>query len=96
MYSDEIDALSANAATRNAQPDTKDGRGRTPLSYAAQKGHEDVVWLLLSRKDVDKNATDDSGYSPVQYAMKYNHRDIIPCLEPWSGFRYYADYGEAE
>lgn len=32
--------------------------GRTPLSYAAEKGHEAVIRLLIKRDDVEINSKD--------------------------------------
>ncbi|KAH8586052.1 ankyrin repeat protein, partial [Bisporella sp. PMI_857] len=40
------------------EPDIKDTYGRTPLSYAAERGYEAVVTLLLGKDGVDPNAKD--------------------------------------
>ena len=37
--------------------DSKDSQGRTPLSYAAERGHEDAVKLLPAR-DLDVESVD--------------------------------------
>ena len=34
-------------------PDIPDDEGRTPLSHAAENGHEEVVKILLKRKEVN-------------------------------------------
>ncbi|RYO96288.1 hypothetical protein DL765_011625 [Monosporascus sp. GIB2] len=38
--------------------DSKDGHGRTPLSYAAERGYEAVVKQLVERKDVEADSKD--------------------------------------
>lgn len=37
------------------EPDVKDWSGKTTLFWAANKGHEDVVKILVAREDVDPN-----------------------------------------
>jgi ankyrin repeat protein len=34
-------------------PDSKDSKGRTPLSWAAEKAHKAIVELLLAKDSVD-------------------------------------------
>ena len=49
-------------------PDSKDTYGRTPLSWAAEKGHEAVVKLLLE-KAVDVDSKDRKGQTPLSCGM---------------------------
>ena len=41
--------------------DSKDNSGRTPLSWAAENGHEAMVQLLLGTGKVDIDSKDNSG-----------------------------------
>lgn len=41
--------------------DLKDARNRTSMSYAAEKGHEAVVKLLLTRDEVAADSQDKYG-----------------------------------
>ena len=43
-------------ACGDVEPDSKDHLGGTPLSQAAQRGHEAVVRLLLALDDVELNS----------------------------------------
>ena len=44
--------------------------GRTPLSYAAEKGHTDVACILLARQEVDPKRADRNDMSPpLSYAV---------------------------
>lgn len=46
--------------------------GRTPLHFAAQHGHTDVVEVLLKAKGININAVDDGyGDTPLHFAALY-------------------------
>ena len=54
--------------------------GRTPLSWAAKKGHKTVVKLLLVRHDFDINSWDVDGFTPLSLAAKYGHNSVVRLL----------------
>ena len=60
--------------------EVKDDLNRTPLSWAAGKGHEDVVRLLLGRDGVDINSRDDRGMTPLSWAAQTGHEAVVSLL----------------
>lgn len=60
--------------------DPKDGYSRTPLSWAAQNGHEVVVRLLLA-EGADRTMKDSSRFTPLLWARQGNHEAIVRLLE---------------
>ncbi|KAJ5721501.1 uncharacterized protein N7483_009435 [Penicillium malachiteum] len=48
--------------------DSKDDKGRTPLSYAAARGRATVVYQLLKKQVVDINSKGKNGRTPLSYA----------------------------
>ena len=58
-----------------------DNGGRTPLWYAARRGHEAIVRLLLCREDVVADSQDEQGETPMSKAAKYGHEAVVKLLE---------------
>ncbi|KAH0538358.1 hypothetical protein FGG08_005053 [Glutinoglossum americanum] len=57
-----------------------DNAGRTPLSWAAQRGHEDVVKLLVKAK-ADVNVKDKNfGRTPLSWAAYEGHEAVVKLL----------------
>ena len=57
-----------------------DLKGNTAIAWAARRGHEGVVRILLARCDVDPNAPDESGRTPVSLAAKNGHEGVVRVL----------------
>ncbi len=53
--------------------------GRTPLSYASQSGHLQVIELLL-RKGADTTRRDWYGNTPLHEAVSRSHHAAVACL----------------
>jgi ankyrin repeat protein len=62
------------------EADSKDGYGQTPLSYAAENGHEGIVKLLLDTGKVDADWKDGDGRTPLWWAAGNGHEAIVKLL----------------
>ncbi|KAI9777778.1 MAG: hypothetical protein M1839_008573 [Geoglossum umbratile] len=60
-------------------PDLRDSYGRTPLSYAAENGHEAVVKLLLE-KGADLESKGEYGRTPLSWAAENGHEAVVKLL----------------
>jgi len=49
-------------------PNEEDFRVYMPLASAAQKGHEEVVKMLLGREEVNHDKSDSGGRTLLSYA----------------------------
>ena len=57
-----------------------DDRGRTPISYAAERGYDDCVALLVAY-DADINIADKDGNTPMKLALKNGHEKVVKLLK---------------
>jgi ankyrin repeat protein len=60
--------------------DSKSSYGRTPLSWAAERGHEAVVKWLLSTGKVDVDSKGSSGRTPLSWAAESGHEAVVKLL----------------
>ncbi|KAI7784791.1 hypothetical protein LA080_009110 [Diaporthe eres] len=74
MHQDEIVQLLLE--TGRVDPDAKDRNRRTPLSWAAQIGHEKIVQLLLDTDQVDPDAKGNDRKTPLLWAALGGHETI--------------------
>jgi ankyrin repeat protein len=51
---------------KDINADARDNTGRSPLSWAAENGDEELVTLLLEREDVEVQSKDNGGRTPLE------------------------------
>jgi len=57
-----------------------DPGGNTPFLWAARKGHEDAVWMLLAQLGVDPDRADAGGRTPLFWAAHQGHEGVVKQL----------------
>ena len=63
----------------NAKILNEDKDGESPLIFASEEGHLDVVKYLVS-KGADPNKQDARGYTPIDFAAANGHHDVVEYL----------------
>ena len=58
---------------RYVNPSRPDSYCRTPLSWAAENGNEEIVKLLLKREDVSPEGSNSCGQTPLLYSDGHDH-----------------------
>ncbi|KAI8670371.1 NACHT domain-containing protein [Fusarium keratoplasticum] len=67
------------AILKNHQVNAKDSLGRAPLSYAAEKGHVEVVIRLL-QAGAHIETSDQEAQTPLAYAAQWGQKEVVRCL----------------
>ena len=65
---------------RGADPSVKGKNGNTPLHFAARRGNEEIVKVLLEHQKVNVNVKDSSGNTPLHLACTEGHRKVCQLL----------------
>lgn len=80
LFSNPLQAC-CDTETRWINSNGLNGKGQVLLSHAAEKGHVEMLWLLLTRSDVRPNGRDDvSGHTPLIRAAQCGQDAIVKLL----------------
>ena len=63
-----------------AHMNMKDDSNRTPLSWAAEYGHESIVQMLIETDDIAINASDKGRRTPLSWAAGTNQEAVVRLL----------------
>ena len=72
--------LSRLLAARDARPNSQNSGGFTALMCAADKGHTEIVELLLARPDIQLDTADKSGDTALVWAADKGHLEVVRLL----------------
>jgi ankyrin repeat protein len=73
-------ALLEDWIARKYEINQRDCYGRTPMSWAAENGHEATVKQLLDTGRVDVDWKDNDGWTPLAFAAASGHQAIVKQL----------------
>ena len=71
---------------RDVNPNSPDGNGRTPLSFATKQPwnpryeNKSVMELLLERGEIDPNFPDSNGRTPLSFAAESGNKHLVKLL----------------
>jgi ankyrin repeat protein len=68
------------ALSQDIRMDCIDEEGRTPLHYAAERGHETIVNGLLNLDEVATNSRDKHDDTPLGLAAEWGHETVVKLL----------------
>jgi len=73
--------VAALLAMKEWNTNETDAMGRTALAWAAARGHDNVVRILLRQKDVNANTRDfEFGTTPILWAAIIGHEGVVNLL----------------
>ena len=79
--SDEDTEIVKILAPLTDNPNAPDENGRTPIYFAAHKGHTEIVKILTPLTD-NPNTSDKDGYTPIYWAARNGYTEIFKILVP--------------
>ena len=62
-------------------PNAPRNDGKTPIYWAAYKGHTEIVKILAPLTN-NPNVPNRDGRTPIHCAAEYGHTEIVKCLVP--------------
>ena len=71
--------MNGNLAIKNREHDFFYD-GSTPLIIASDRGHVEIVKLLLSQPGIEINSKDDKGRTPLMYSAYEGRTEIVQIL----------------
>ncbi|KID93484.1 Pfs, NB-ARC and Ankyrin domain protein, partial [Metarhizium majus ARSEF 297] len=77
---DEAMIVAFLLASDKGDLESRNNDERTPLSWAAEKGHEAVVKLLLETGRVEIEAKDNNGRTPLSWVAENGHEAVVKLL----------------
>ncbi|KAI7809274.1 KN motif and ankyrin repeat domain-containing protein 4-like isoform X2 [Triplophysa rosa] len=66
---------------QGADPNARDHAGNTPLISACERGHVNVVRILLEEANCDVNLKDKGGRNALSLATQASHKEIVDLLK---------------
>ncbi|PNP57730.1 hypothetical protein FNYG_15198 [Fusarium nygamai] len=82
-----LDEAGSTLLTGGHSPDLRDSYCRTPLSYAAERGHELAAKLLLETGLIDVNSESYNTRTPLSYAAEKGHEKVVKLLLTQEGLK---------
>ena len=79
-----IEAVKQHLATGTDVNEKEKFTGYTPLIYAAEEGHKQIVELLIA-KGADVNTEDNVGRTPLDWAATWGMKEIADLLQKQVG-----------
>ena len=76
-----VEIVAAVLEMREWDVDAPDNTGSTALTWAARRGHEEVVEMLLEQGNANPNTADtQDGWTPLAWAAQYGHEGVVKIL----------------
>lgn len=76
----QLDEVMTALLLKGHSPGPRDSFGQTPLSYAAGRGYENGVRILLNCDQIDSDPRDNEGVTSLMYAVRNGHEAIVNFL----------------